>query len=384
MEISRHLQHIRPSYIREILNAAKSPDVISLAGGLPATELLPVKLFAKAMHSITDMPDLFQYGETQGYPPFLDYIDTVYNHSLEMHSIVCNGSQQGLDLIARAFLNPGDKVVVEAPSYLGALQIFGLAQAKILSVNQTMTGPDLNKLESIFALDRPKMFYAVPDFHNPTGLCWSLDTRKAVAQLCQHYRVAFIEDVPYRDLRFTGQQLPLVSSFYKEHSIILRSFSKISAPGIRLGIVSAPSNYLAPMLKVKQVSDLHTNVPMQAVLMHVLKDNAFSQHIDSVCSSYKQRYLTLKKTLSRLQDKGCYFDEVEGGMFVWLRLPDIDSMNLANQLIKRGVAVVPSTVFYHQAPKASSALRLNFTHSSQANFEEAIDKIAQELEHLGC
>jgi len=382
MEISRHLQDIRPSYIREILNAAKSPNVISLAGGLPAAELLPVKLFARAMSSVTDNPELFQYGETQGYPPFLEYIDERYNRSLDMSSIVCNGSQQGLDLIARGFLNSGDRVVVEAPSYLGALQVFGLAQAEILSVKQTKAGPDLNELESIFTLYKPKMFYAVPDFHNPTGLCWTLDVRKTVAKLCRDYGVAFIEDVPYRDLRFTGQTLPLVSSFYKEQSIILRSFSKISAPGIRLGIVSAPSNLLAPMLKVKQIADLHTNVPMQAVLMHVLKDKEFSKHLASVCTSYKQRYKALKETLSSLEDKGCYFDEVEGGMFIWLTLPDIDSMNLAKQLIKRGVVVVPSTVFYHRQQKAAPALRLNFTHSSRENIEAAIAILTQELEYL--
>ncbi len=382
MEISRHLQHIRPSYIREILSAAKSPDVVSLAGGLPASELLPVQLFTKAMSSITDIPDLFQYGETQGYAPFLDYVDEIYNRSLDMASIICNGSQQGLDLIARSFLNPGDKVVVEAPSYLGALQIFGLAQAEILSVSQTKAGPDLNELESAFALHEPKMFYAVPDFHNPTGLCWSLDVRKAVARLCRDHGVTFIEDVPYRDLRFTGKVLPLVSSFYKEGSMVLRSFSKISAPGIRLGVVSAPSSYLAPMLKIKQISDLHTSVPMQAILMHVLKDKGFSQHLDSVCTSYKQRYEALKQTLSSLESKGCHFDEVEGGMFVWLTLPAIDSMNLAKRLVKRGVVVVPSAVFYHHAEEVSPALRLNFTHSPVDSFEVAIAKLAQEIEYL--
>ncbi len=381
METSRHLQNIRPSYIREILSAAKSPDVISLAGGLPATELMPVQLFAKAMHSIVDTPDLFQYGETQGYAPFLKYIDETYNPSTNMESIVCNGSQQGLDLIARAFLNPGDKVIVEAPSYLGALQIFGLSQADILSVNQTSAGPDLNELESLFTSYTPKMFYAVPDFHNPTGVCWSLDVRKGVAKLCRDYGVIFIEDVPYRDLRFTGKTLPLASSFYNEQSIVLHSFSKISAPGIRLGIVSAPSNYLTPMLKVKQVSDLHTSIPMQAALMHVLKDKEFAQHIETICSSYKQRYGELKKALSILEGTGCRFNEVEGGMFVWLKLPNVDSMGLANRLIKRGVAVVPSAVFYHEEQWVSPALRLNFTHSSLANFEVAIAKLAQELKN---
>ncbi len=384
MEISRHLQNIRPSYIREILSAAKSPDVISLAGGLPATELMPVQLFAKALQSIVDDTDLFQYGETQGYAPFLRYIDETYNQSSGMSSVVCNGSQQGLDLIARAFLNPGDKVVVEAPSYLGALQIFGLAQADILSVNQTPAGPDLMELESVFTLYKPTLFYAVPDFHNPTGVCWSLEVRKSVAKLCQHYGVTFVEDIPYRDLRFAGKALPLVSSFYKEKSVVLRSFSKISAPGIRLGIVSASSDYLTPMIKVKQVSDLHTNIPMQAALMHVLKDKEFTQHKASICSSYKQRYRELKKTLSVLDGNGCCFDEVDGGMFVWLKLPDIDPMVLANMLIKRGVAVVPSSVFYNEEHKVPPALRLNFTHSSLANFEVAIDKLRQELESISA
>ncbi len=384
MEVSRHLQNIRPSYIREILSVTRSAKMVSLAGGLPAMELIPVQLFAEAIQSLTANTELLQYGETQGYVPLLDYIQASYQVSSLMGSMICNGSQQGLDLVARAFINPGDKVVVEAPSYLGALQVFGLAQADIVPVRQTSTGPALDQLESLFASNKIKLFYGIPDFHNPTGVCWSLDVRQAVARLCQSYGVVFVEDAPYRDLRFSGQALPLVSSFCEQQSIILRSFSKIAAPGIRLGVVSAPHDDLSSMIKVKQAADLHTGLPMQAVLLHVLNNPAFSQHIDSIRAAYKIRYEQFSELLTGLADKDCYFDKVNGGMFVWLKLPPVDPMALAQSLLEDGVAVVPSNVFYHNDDGIQPALRLNFTYCSAAALEIAVAKLGLVLDKISA
>jgi DNA-binding transcriptional MocR family regulator len=375
MEISRHLQNIRPSYIREILRAAKSPDVISLAGGLPASDLLPLGLFSEAMATLKGMPDVFQYGETKGYEPLLVYIKDNYHLSADTESIICNGSQQGLDLIARAYINAGDKVVMEAPSYLGALQVFGLAQATILSVSQSQDGPDLGQLELLFSSHEVKFFYTVPDFHNPTGVCWSLFVREKVAELCQQYGVVLIEDSPYRDIRFNGDSIPMVSSFIPESSIILRSFSKVSAPGIRLGVLSAHRDVIPPMIKVKQAADLHTGQPMQAALLHVLQHVGFEMHMQKIRSTYQLRYQALRDALLHLNEFGCSFDEVEGGMFVWLKLNNVSAMTLANELIKSGVVVVPSNVFYHEENESESALRLNFTHSNSDTLRQAVNKI---------
>jgi len=372
IEVSTALNLIRPSYIREILSAAKSPNIISLAGGLPSPELIPTTLLSKALRSISEEPahslsELFQYGETAGYSPLLATLEEMYKIPQGIHSMITNGSQQGLDLIARAFINKGDHIVVEAPSYLGALQVFGLAQANIKSVEQNESGPDLDQLENLFALQKVTLFYAVPDFHNPTGVCWSLNTRKQVATLCRQYNVTLIEDAPYRDLRFDGQALPLVSSFCEERSIILRSFSKVAAPGIRLGMVSASESILSPLIKIKQAADLHTAIPLQAALRFVLKDDRFPQHIRNIRDAYQHRYQQFSESLSRLKPYGGEYNK-----FVWLKLPKINALNAAKDLLQQGIAVVPSTVFYHNNSNSSAALRLNFTHEKINELDKAI------------
>ncbi len=223
MEIARSLQNVPSSYIREILSAASDPSVISLAGGLPDPDTFPIELMRSTFEGLCDKPEVFQYGTTAGYTPLLDFLSDYYQLPSNHSAVVCTGSQQGLDLVARAYINPGDTVVMEAPSYLGAMQVFGLVGANIVTVSQVTSGPNLEQLETCFKINSPKMFYAVPDFHNPTGVCWTLETRQKVAELCIQYNVAFIEDAPYRELRFTGEALPMVSTFCPDNSIVFRS-----------------------------------------------------------------------------------------------------------------------------------------------------------------
>ncbi|WP_281545524.1 PLP-dependent aminotransferase family protein [Grimontia sp. SpTr1] len=379
MEIAKSLQQTPSSYIREILAAASDKNVISLAGGLPDEKTFPIDLMKPSLETLSEMPEVFQYGATAGYTPLLNFL-TDYFQLPDTHiAMACTGSQQGLDLIARAYVNPGDKVVMEAPSYLGAMQVFGLVQADIVTVPQTEFGPDIEALRTVFYEQSPKMFYAVPDFHNPTGVCWSLETRKQVAALCEQYNVALIEDAPYRELRFSGEAIPLVSDFCPQHSIVLRSFSKIASPGLRVGIVSGKRSYLEPLIKIKQGADLHSSVPMQALLLGLLKHDNFDYHIDTIRTLYKSRYETL---YSELQDKlpeGCEIKPVDGGMFVWVTLPSCDTFELAKELLKDGVAVVPSPVFYPQPEAAKAALRLNFTNATPTELAEAVSRLASGL-----
>ncbi|MFW1142195.1 aminotransferase class I/II-fold pyridoxal phosphate-dependent enzyme, partial [Vibrio parahaemolyticus] len=170
------------SYIREILAAASDKNVISLAGGLPDEKTFPIDLMKPTLENLANMPEVFQYGATAGYAPLLNFLTDYYQLPESHLAMITTGSQQGLDLIARAYVNPGDKVVMEAPSYLGAMQVFGLVQANIVTVSQTECGPNLEELEQCFSTQQPKMFYAVPDFHNPTGVCWALETRQKVAE----------------------------------------------------------------------------------------------------------------------------------------------------------------------------------------------------------
>ncbi|WP_325894684.1 aminotransferase-like domain-containing protein [Grimontia sp. NTOU-MAR1] len=379
MEIAKSLQQTPSSYIREILAAASDKNVISLAGGLPDEKTFPIDLMKPTLENLSDMPEVFQYGATAGYPPLLNFL-TDYFQLPDTHiAMACTGSQQGLDLIARAYVNPGDKVVMEAPSYLGAMQVFGLVQADIVTVPQTEYGPDIEALRTVFYEQSPKMFYAVPDFHNPTGVCWSLETRKQVAALCEQYNVALIEDAPYRELRFSGKPIPLVSDFCPQHSIVLRSFSKIASPGLRVGIVSGKRSYLEPLIKIKQGADLHSSVPMQALLLGLLKHDNFDYHIDTIRALYKSRYETLYSELQDRLPEGCDIKPVDGGMFVWVTLPNCDTFKLAKELLKDGVAVVPSPVFYPQPETAKAALRLNFTNATPSELAEAVSRLANGL-----
>jgi len=377
MEIARSLQQSQSSYIREILAAASDPSVISLAGGLPDKQSFPTELMKPTLEKLSEMPEVFQYGATAGYGPLLNFLKA-YMSLPETHMVMaCTGSQQGLDLIARAYLNPGDTVVMEAPSYLGAMQVFGLVSANIVPVLQAEVGPNLEELEAHFKQHSPKMFYAVPDFHNPTGVCWSLETRQQVAKLCIEYKVVFIEDAPYRELRFQGKAQPLVSDFCPQDSIVLRSFSKIASPGLRIGIVTGKVSYLEPLIKVKQSADLHSSVPMQALLLGLLEHEKFPEHIEKIRMLYQSRYQILADELQKQLPKTCQMRLVDGGMFVWVTLPECDTFALAKSLLDNGVSVVPSPVFYPAGQKAQAALRLNFTNATPEQLKEAVTRLTE-------
>ena len=377
--IADRLQRMRPSYIRDILRAASADNVLSLAGGLPALELFPMRQIEAAMHTVGKQVQLFQYGETRGYPPLLDYLRDLLKIPADHDLLVSNGSQQGLDLIARAFLNPGDGVVVEAPCYLGALQVFELADADIRLVAQTPQGPDLQQLEGLFATGDVRLFYAVPDFHNPTGICWSLATRERVAALCMRFGVLLVEDAPYRDLRFAGKELPLVAAALPTQALVLRSSSKISTPGMRLGMVSGPRAFIEALVLVKQGADLHTNLPLQAALLEVISQASFPRHLARLRVCNRRRYLALQ---AALEGHGWHPAAVCGGMFMWLELDAIDTQSLAAEALRCGVAVVPGEAFYPANMSARSALRLNFTHCNELAIEQAVSRLAVAIETL--
>lgn len=379
MEIAKSVQQIKPSYIREILAAASDKNVISLAGGLPDEKTFPIELMKPTIEALPEMANVFQYGSTAGYQPLIDHLTEAYKLPASHSVMTCTGSQQGLDLIARAYVDPNDTVVMEAPCYLGAMQVFGLVQANIVTVSQDKFGPNINELEERFRTQSPKMFYAVPDFHNPTGVCWSLERREQVAALCIQYNVALIEDSPYRELRFSGNALPMVSEFCPDHSIVLRSFSKVASPGLRVGTVSGKQSYLAPIIKIKQGADLHSAVPVQAIVHGLLQHEGFPKHLDKMRELYKKRHDTLFEALRTYLPSECKITPAEGGMFIWVTLPQCDTFELAKKLLANNVAVVPSPVFYPAPETAPSAMRLNFTNATSEELVIAVKRIAKVL-----
>ncbi len=379
MEIAHSVQQIKPSYIREILAAASDENVISLAGGLPDEQTFPIHLMKPTIEALPTMRDVFQYGPTPGYEPLIAHLTQSYRLPETHRVITCTGSQQGLDLIARAYVNPKDTVAMEAPCYLGAMQVFGLAQANLVTISQDAFGPNISELEQCFKTESPKMFYAVPDFHNPTGVCWSLEKRHQVAALCMKYNVVFIEDAPYRELRFSGDALALVSDFCPDHSIVLRSLSKVASPGLRFGTVSGKQSYLEPLVKVKQGADLHSSTPVQAIILGLLQHPEFPSHLKAIRAVYQARHATLVQALQTYLPDGCTIIPTEGGMFVWVTLPTCDTYQLAHELLANKVAVVPSPVFYPASSQATSAIRLNFTNAAPEDLITAVQRIARVL-----
>ncbi|WP_169336955.1 aminotransferase-like domain-containing protein [Amphritea japonica] len=352
-----------------------------MAGGLPASSLLPVDLIRASCVLLTDKTELFQYGASRGYAPL---IETLTKQHPEQNDkwLICNGSQQGLDLISRAFLNHGDGVVAEIPAYLGALQSFQLAGAEIYPLYQgsekshNQSQPDLIQLENHFKTGRVKLFYAVPDFHNPTGRVWSEETRTGVCTLCRHYGITLIEDAPYRELRFSGDQHSSLITLYPEGCIQLKSFSKTGFPGIRMGAMNGPAEFITIAERIKQATDLHTGLPQQAMINTLLNHAEYPNHLARLQDSYRERYQQLTSELIRQMEKQVQIEVVEGGMFIWLKLTTGSGSEVAERALTHKLAVVPGAAFYPKGQIVEdNAIRLNFSNTDPINITEAVSRL---------
>lgn len=406
MQAARAIQNLQPSYIRTILKAAQQPGVISLAGGLPAESLFPIALIQEVANRTLEEPDALQYGTTEGDS---ELIKTISDREKIPTSnlLITHGAQQGLDLTARLLLNSGDTVVMEAPSYLGAIQVFQLAQAQIKTVTHTSNGPDLLQLEKLFQSQQIKLFYCIPDFHNPTGYRWSLEKRRAVLQLAKAYGVVLLEDAPYRSLRFQGEALPSLLELERrdlEYSqqylfsdalnktttsnvIHLGSLSKILAPGLRIGFVAAPHDALTKLNTIKQTTDLHTSTLGQRIAAAVLQHKGFTEHLANLKQYYGTRCQLLCDLIEQELGEQMQWQRPDGGMFLWVKTQDLNSDLLAKNCLDNGVAIVPSSVFY--APNSRNnegdydqAMRLNFSHSTPDELEAGVSIIKRTIQQL--
>jgi len=379
--LSQRTQKMSPSYIREILNATQQPDMISFAGGLPDESLFPKQRLQDAAAKMLADTRCFQYGETQGDPKLREWIR---NHQIPdtLEVIITTGSQQALDLIARAYLNPGDTVLVETPCYLGALQVFELAEASIITLPQTISGPDIEQLEQILQQHTPKLFYSVPDFHNPSGRCWSLETRQAVANLLNTYSTLFIEDAPYRALRYEGDHIAQVSDLTHAPTIRLGSFSKVATPGMRIGYAAGTATCIQPLILLKQAADLHSTLPIQRMMYHLLADGLLEEHLPRLVHHYREKGLVMAHMLRKTLGDRISLSDPVGGMFLWGELHGISAHALAKASLENGVAVVPGNVFYPSGHEGPEALRLNFTHASISMIEKGIKRLTHTVNML--
>lgn len=381
---AERMNKVQKSFIREILKVTENPDVISFAGGLPNPLSFPVKEIQEASQKVIneDGNAVFQYSTTEGYLPLRKYIAERYlkRFGLEIHYdeiLITNGSQQGLDLIGKVLLNKNDNVLIERPGYLGAIQAFSMFEPVFHSVPLNEDGIDINSLESALDAHKPKLFYTVPNFQNPSGITYSAKNREMAAAILKRYNTILIEDDPYGELRFMGEDLPPIRTYLKDNSIMLGSFSKIVAPGMRLGWICAKGEIMEKLIVAKQAADLHSNYYSQRVIYQFLVDNDLECHIKKIKQLYKEQRDCMVSAIERHFPKEVKCTKPEGGMFLWLTLPEgISALSLFKLAAKENVAFVPGDPFYVNE-KGINTLRLNYTNSNEKMIEEGIKRLAK-------
>lgn len=377
---------MQSSAIREILKITESPGVISFAGGLPAPEMFPLDALRKAVNDALDEggATALQYSTTEGYLPLREKIaGTMREKGVDAEPenvFLTNGSQQALDLLAKLFIDPGDAVIVENPSYLGAIQVFRSYQARFVAVPTDEGGIVTEALEKAIREQRPKFIYLTPTFKNPTGITMPRERREAVAALLEKYRIPLIEDDPYSELRYAGEAVPPLKSFDRTaRTIYLSTFSKTIAPGLRLGWVVAEKDLVSKLILAKQGTDLHTSTLVQRAVYRYLTAADASGHIKTIRREYGRRRETMIRAMREQFPPGVAWTEPEGGMFLWVTLPPgLDSGTLLEEAVAEKVAYVPGAPFFATGG-GENCLRLNFSNTPPASIKDGIGRLARLL-----
>ena len=380
------------SPVRDILALTERPGVVSFAGGLPAPDLFDRAGLQAAFTAVLAEGSgarALQYSTTEGDPLLRRLIaQRLTGRGLETAAddlLITSGSQQALTLVAAVLLEPGDRVLVEEPSYLAALQCFGLAGAQAIPVPCDDGGLDPDALEALIAEHRPTLLYTVPTFHNPTGRTLSLERRLALAEVAQRTGVWIVEDDPYGELRYSGEALPAVASLpaAQGRTLAISTLSKIAAPGLRIGWVRAPRMLLRSLTIAKQAADLHSSTVDQAAAARWLADTDLAAHIERLRAEYGARRDALLSGLAAALPPGSTHNHPDGGMFVWARLPDgWDAGALLQRALDRDVAYVPGAPFFSGPPDVAT-LRLSFTAHGPGEIALGLERLAQALAGSG-
>ena len=374
------------SFIREILKVTQDSNVISFAGGLPNPKLFPVKELADACLKVLhqDGENVLQYSTSEGYLPLREYIAERYfvKRGLQVSSdeiLITTGSQQGLDLIGKVFLNKGDRIVIERPGYLGAIQAFGIFEPEFVPISLLDDGIDTDLLEKALNADKTKLFHTVINFQNPSGVTYSRQKREKLADIIENHDTVLVEDNPYGELRFMGEDLPSMKSCLPDSTIVLGSFSKVVTPGLRLGWICAAPDVMEKLIVAKQSSDLHSNYLSQRAVYQYLIDNDLDEHILNIRKVYKKQRDLMVSMIETHFPQEIKCTKPEGGMFLWVTLPEeLSSLQLFKLATEENVAFVPGKAFYVDGG-GSNTLRLNFSNSDEEKIEEGIKRLAKVL-----
>jgi len=388
-QLATRMRTLRASDTREILRVTQQPAMISFAGGLPGASTFPVQeLKAIAVEVLeAEGAQALQYSTTEGHPPLREHIARRIRERQGAavsadEILVTAGSQQGLDLIVKAFLEPGDEVLCESPTYLAFLQAAQIFQPAFVEVPTDDDGMRIEALEErLGRCHRPRLIYVVPDFQNPSGRCWSLPRRRALLELARQYHVPVVEDAPYAEIRFEGEPRPTLKAL-DPHVIQVGTFSKIFCPGLRLAWIAAPAALLHHFVILKQAADLHTATFNQMLLSAYLERHDIDANIRRTCALYRRRRDAMIAALERELPHGTRFTRPQGGLFIWVELPEaLDARALLALSLKRDVAFVPGDCFFPGGGHANT-LRLNFSNMSEERIAEGINRLGQTMREL--
>lgn len=379
---------LKASAIREILKFTNDPGVISFAAGNPAPEAFPTKKIAEiSAKLLADEPVLaLQYNLTEGYTPLRDTVKewmgrkNCFNSSMD-ELIITSGGQQANELSCKVLLNEGDTLLTESPSFVGSLNAFKSYNVNLVGIDRDEDGINLEKLENILKNDKKvKLIYLIPNFHNPTGLTMSLEKRKAVYELACKYDFIILEDDPYGELRFAGDNIPAIKSLDTEGRVIYSStFSKIVSSGFRTGFVSAPAPIIQKIVVCKQVADVHSNIWAQVVCQRFLASVNMDEHFEKLRSIYRSKCDLMCSYIDNGFDKSVTYKKPEGGLFVWCNLPDsVDMQEFCKRAVEEyKVAVVPGNAFCINDTDKSNSFRLNFSTPTNEHISKGMEILAE-------
>jgi 2-aminoadipate transaminase len=376
--LARRAERMNSSVIREILKVTERPGIISFAGGLPSPRTFPVDAFAEACARLLrdDGPASLQYAASEGYGPLREAVAAFLPWPVDPSQVlITTGSQQGLDLVAKVLIDTGSRVLVETPTYLGALQAFAPMEPEVVSVASDAEGVLLQDVAAKRADAR--FLYLLPNFQNPTGRIMSEPRRQALAALARELSLPIVEDNPYGDLWFDTPPPPPLTARHPEGSIYLGSFSKVLAPGLRLGYVVAPAALAPKLLQAKQAADLHSPSFNQRMVAEVLRDGFLDRHVPTIRALYRSQRDAMLAALAReMQGVDMQWNAPDGGMFLWARLPaGVDAVALLPKAVERGVAFVPGAAFYAGASDART-MRLSFVTASPQEIATGVAALA--------
>ncbi|MDP4301306.1 aminotransferase-like domain-containing protein [Leptothrix discophora] len=377
--LAQRAARLNPSVIREILKVTEQPGILSLAGGLPSPDAFPIEAMREASERVLrDHPrEALQYAASEGYGPLRDWVaEHLKTQGLAVQAsqvLITTGSQQGLDLVAKVLVDPGAPVAVETPTYLGALQAFSPFEPRFIPVDSDEQGARPESLRSL-SMHAPagRFFYVLPNYQNPTGRVMGEARRVALVEAAEQCGVPLVEDNPYGDLWYDAPPPPALSGRWAEGSVYLGSFSKVLAPGLRLGYVVAPPALYPKLLQAKQAADLHTPGYNQRIVHAVIADGFLDRHLPTVRARYKAQRDAMQQALTRHLPAGTRWQPPQGGMFFWLTLPDgCDALALLPQAVEAGVAYVPGAAFYADHADTRT-LRLSFVTLSPEQIDAAV------------